>query len=81
MIEEENQNTYENGQISLDHCPRRHKPGYKLVGRKIGSQLTHRRIEKKGKDLNWHPEAVFTTSILVEMNGGNEKEREGERWK
>jgi len=63
----------------LDHCPRRHKPGYKLVGRKVGAQLTHRRLEKKEKDLNWHPDAVFTTSILVEIKGGKEKERAGER--
>lgn len=52
MIEEKNQSTCKNGQISFDHCPRRYKPGYKLIGRKVGVQLTRRRIEKKEKDLN-----------------------------
>lgn len=80
MIEEKNQkNTCKNGQIRFDHCPRRYKPGYILIGSKVGVQLTRRRIEKKEKDLNWHSDAIFATSIVMEMNGGKRERERGKR--
>lgn len=78
MIEEEKQkNTYTNRHISWGQCPRRHMPGYKL----LGAQLTHRRIEKKEKGLNRHPDAAFNTSILVERNGGKGERDRGRKTK